>query len=374
MIAEMEGSGFKPDVAILNALLMMYTATGNFDRTIQVYQSIQDAGLEPDEDTYNTLIVMYCRNFRPEEGFTLLSEMGKRGLIPKLQSYKSLLAASAKAELREQADQLFEEMRSKGYQLTRSIYHMMMKIYRNAGDHSKAENLLAVMKDDGIEPTIATMHILMTSYGTAGHPREAENVLNNLKSSSLEVNTLPYSTVLDAYLKKGDYELGVTKLLEMKRDGVEPDHQVWTCFVRAASLCEKTADAMLLLNSLQDCGFDLPIRLILYFIMLTKWTLRMTFFSSFIFRSLVFSPSIFCRLLTERTPSVLSEVTNFLEELGGLEDSAALNFVNALEDLLWAFECRATASWIFQLAVKRNIYRDNVFRYVYQSLFVQNFI
>ncbi|CAN6164746.1 unnamed protein product [Urochloa humidicola] len=327
MIAEMEGAGFKPDVAILNSLLMMYTATGNFDRTIQVYQSILEAGLEPDEDTYNTLIVMYCRNFRPEEGFTLLNEMGKQGLVPKLQSYKSLLAASAKAELREQAEQLFEEMRSKGYELNRSIYHMMLKIYRNAGNHTKAENLLAVMKEDGIEPTIATMHILMTSYGTSGHPCEAENVLNSLKSSSLDVSTLPYSTVFDAYLKNGDYELGITKLLEMKRDGVEPDHQVWTCFIRAASLCEQTDDAILLLNSLQDCGFDLPIR-----------------------------------LLTERTPSVLSEVESYLEELGAQEDSAALNFVNALEDLLWAFECRATASWIFQLAVKRNIYRDNVFR------------
>nr|CAB3469881.1 unnamed protein product [Digitaria exilis] len=333
MIAEMEEVGFKPDVAILNALLMMYTATGNFDRTIQVYQSILEAGLEPDEDTYNTLIVMYCRNLRPEEGFTLVNEMGKRGLTPKLQSYKSLLAACEKAEFREQAEQLFEEMRLKSYQLNRSIYHMMMKIYRNAGNHSKAENLLAVMKEDGIEPTIATMHILMTSYGTAGHPQEAEYVLNSLKSSSLEVSMLPYSTVFDAYLKNGDYKLGITKLLEMKRDGVGPDHLVWTCFIRAASLCEQTDDAVLLLKSLQDCGFDLPIR-----------------------------------LLTERKPSVLSEVTNYLEELRALEDSAALNFVNALEDLLWAFECRATASWIFQLAVKRSIYRDNVFRYLWQFI------
>lgn len=71
---------------------------------------------------------------------------------------------------------------------------------------------------------------------------------------------------------------------------------------------------------------------------------------------------------------MLSEVTNYLEELRTLEDSAALNFVNALEDLLWAFECRATASWIFQWAVKRSIYRDNAFRYLWQSLSVQNFI
>ena len=89
---------------------------------------------------------------------------------------------------------------------------------------------------------------------------------------------MPYSTVFDAYLKNGDYDLGITKLLEMKRDGVEPDHQVWTCFIRAASLCEQTADAILLLKSLQDCGFDLPIRLILYLIMLKRWTFHMTFF------------------------------------------------------------------------------------------------
>ncbi|KAK3128626.1 hypothetical protein QOZ80_6BG0464320 [Eleusine coracana subsp. coracana] len=262
-LPKMKGAGLTPDLVILNALLMMYTVAGNFDRTEQIYHGILEGGLEPDEDTYNALIVMYCRSFRPEEGFTLLNEMDKR-----------------------------------------------------------------VMKEDGVEPTISTMHILMTSYGSAGHPHEAESVLNSLKASNMEVSTLPYSAVLDAYLKNGDYNLGITKLLEMKRDGVEPDHQVWTCFIRAASLCEQTDDAVLLLNSLQDCGFDLPLR-----------------------------------LLTERTPALLTEVDNFLEELGALEDSAALNFVNALEDLLWAFERRATASWIFQLAAKRGIYH-NIFRVI----------
>uniref|UniRef100_A0ACD5XY28 Uncharacterized protein n=1 Tax=Avena sativa TaxID=4498 RepID=A0ACD5XY28_AVESA len=329
MIEEMGRAGFKPDLAILNTLLLMYTGNGNFDKTVELYHSILEAGLEPDEDTYNTLIVMYSRDLRPEEGFTLLNEMGKRGLTPRLESYKSLLVASGKAKLWEQGEQLFEEIRSKGYRLNRSLYHTMMKMYRDSCNHSKAEQLLAAMKQDGIEPTIATMHILMTSYGTAGHPDEAEKVLNSLKSSSLEVSTLPYSTLFDAYLKNGEYNLGITKLMEMKTDGIKPDHQVWTCFIRAASLCERTDDAILLLNSLKDCGFDLPIR-----------------------------------LLTERTSSVLTEADNFLEDIEALEDSAALNFVNALEDLLWAFERRSTASYIFQLAVNRSIYHHNVFRVI----------
>lgn len=72
----------------------------------------------------------------------------------------------------------------------------------------------------------------------------------------------------------------------------------------------------------------------------------------------------FVRILTEKSGSLISEVDHCLEMLGPLEDDAAFNFVNALEDLLWAFELRATASWVFQLAIKRGIYRHNLFRYV----------
>lgn len=327
MVAEMEEAGFKPNLTIFNSLLKMYTGIEDFKKTLEIYHSIQEAGFKADEDTYNTLIVMYSRDRRPEEGFTFLNLMRKQGSEPKLDTYKSLLAACGKEQLWEQAEELFDSLRSKGYRLDRSFYHIMMKIYRNSGNHSKAEHLLSLMKKDSIEPTIATMHMLMVSYGTAGQPQEAENVLNNLKSSGMDLSTLPYSSVIDAYLKNGDYNLGIMKLLEMKSDGVEPDHRIWTCFIRAASLCEKTNEAMILLNSLCDTGFDLPIR-----------------------------------LLTEETGSLVIEVDYLLEELRHMEDNASFNFVNALEDLLWAYERRATASCIFQLAIKKNIYRHDVFR------------
>lgn len=71
---------------------------------------------------------------------------------------------------------------------------------------------------------------------------------------------------------------------------------------------------------------------------------------------------LFCRLLTEKSESLISEVDHCLEKLEPMEDDAAFNFVNALNDLLWAFELRATASWVFQLAIKRGIYRHDVFR------------
>ncbi|RDX91607.1 Pentatricopeptide repeat-containing protein, chloroplastic, partial [Mucuna pruriens] len=327
MLCEMEEAGFKPDLQICNSILKLYLGIEDFKNMGIIYQKIQDAGLNPDEETYNTLIIMYCRDCRPEEGFSLMNKMRSLGLEPKLDTYRSLIAAFSKQRMYEQAEELFEELRSNGYKLNRAFYHLMMKMYRTSGDHLKAENLLAIMKESGIEPTVATMHLLMVSYGKSGQPEEAENVLENLRTTGVVLDTLPYSSVIDAYLKKGDFKVGIEKLTEMKEAGIEPDHRIWTCFIRAASLSEGANEAIILLNALQGAGLDLPIR-----------------------------------LLREKSESLVSEVDQCLERLEPLEDNAAFNFVNALVDLLWAFELRATASWVFQLAIKRSIYRHNIFR------------
>ncbi|XVE90498.1 hypothetical protein DITRI_Ditri20bG0082400 [Diplodiscus trichospermus] len=328
MVSEMEEAGFKPDLSIWNSMLKLYSGIEDYKRTAQIYQQIKEAGLEPDEDTYNTLIVMYCRDRRPEEGLSLMYEMRKVGLEPTLDTYKSLISAFGKQQLLEQAEELFNELHSKGYKLDRSFYHTMMKIFRNSRNHAKAESLLSMMKEAGVEPTIATMHLLMVSYGSSGQPQEAEKVLTNLKETGLNLTTLPYSSVIDAYLKNGDYNVGIQKLMEMKKEGLEVDHRIWTCFIRAASLSQNSSEALILLNALLDAGFDLPIR-----------------------------------LMTEKSELLFPELESCLEKLEPVEDDAAFNFVNALEDLLWAFELRATASWVFQLAVKKSIYRHDVFRW-----------
>ncbi|KAL0816513.1 hypothetical protein Bca101_072957 [Brassica carinata] len=102
---------------------------------------------------------------------------------------------------------------------------------------------------------------------------------------------------------------------------------IWTFFVRAASFSKEKSEVMLLLKALQDIGFDLPVR-----------------------------------LLVGRPELLVSEVDEWFEKLKPIKDNAALNFANALLNLLWAFELRATASWVFQLAIKRGIFSRDVFR------------
>lgn len=307
MVSEMEEAGFKPDISIWNSMLNLYTKIEDFKKTVHVYQQIQEAGLQPNEDTYNILILMYCRDRRPQEGLCLMHEMKQLNLEPQLDTYKSLIAALCKQLMLEEAEELFEWLRSGGKKLNRSFYHLMMKMYRNSGNHDKAEKLLNEMKESGVEPTIATMHLLMTSYGSSGHPEEAEKVFNELKLTGATLGTLPHSSVIDAYLKNGDYNIAKQKLEQMKTEGLEPDHRIWTCFIRAASLCHNIMEARFLLTAIGDAGFDLPIRhanlycfcfLKIYFLWAGFGKAFQVVFSSFQQFQLTVSSSIgFCKIM-----------------------------------------------------------------------------
>ncbi|GLJ23966.1 hypothetical protein SUGI_0455590 [Cryptomeria japonica] len=326
IVADMEAAGFKPDVGIYNSMLHLYTCTGHFKKAVEVYQHMQAAGCDLDGNTYSILISMYSRHLRTGEAFAILKEMKRYGHMPTLNAFKELLSVCGRQQLWEETEKLFGEMQN-SCKLDREAYHVMIKAYRYAGEHKKAENLLAEMRNSGIEPTLATMHMLMDSYGKGGEPEKAENVLKDLYDSGLNLGTAQYNTVVNAYLKIGDHAMAIEKLMKMRADGFEPDCRTWTCIIGAASMCKSTSETLYLLRTLGDVGFTLPIR-----------------------------------LLTENSDKLISEVDILLEEMKVLEDEVGFGFVNVIEDLLWAFEQRATAAWIFQMAVQKKIYPQDVLR------------
>lgn len=326
IVADMEAAGFRPDVGIYNTMLNLYTCTGHSKKAVEVYQHMQAAMCAPDSDTYSILISMYSKHHRTGEAFAILKEMEKSGHIPTLNAYKELLSVCGRQQLWEDTEKLFSEMQN-SCKLDREAYHVMMKTYRHAGEHKKAENLLAEMRNSGIEPTFATMHMLMDSYGKGGEPERAENVFKDLYDSGLNLGTAQYNTVMNAYLKTGDHAMAIEKLMKMRGDGFEPDCRTWTCIIGAASMCKSTSETLYLLRNLGAVGFTLPMR-----------------------------------LLTESSEKLISEVDVLLEEMKILEDEVGFGLVNVIEDLLWAFERRATAAWIFQMAVQKKIYPQDVFR------------
>lgn len=101
------------------------------------------------------------------------------------------------------------------------------------------------------------------------------------------------------------------------------------------------------------------------------WCLSFSSLNTYEYSEIKISVYVFCRLMMGKGEpmSLVQELDTMLDQLGYFEDNVGFNFVNSLENLLWAFERRATASWVFQLAIRKSVYRHDIFRYSSHDLF-----
>eukprot|EP00252_Welwitschia_mirabilis_P026857 TRINITY_DN8970_c0_g1_i1.p1 TRINITY_DN8970_c0_g1~~TRINITY_DN8970_c0_g1_i1.p1 ORF type:complete len:1064 (+),score=229.75 TRINITY_DN8970_c0_g1_i1:447-3194(+) len=325
LLHEMKIGGLKPDFSIYKAMIKMYMKINNPQKALEICKGMKADGFSPDNGTYDILISMYSRLLMPEEGSRILTQMRIHGHFPTLDSCRELLSACCRKQLWDESEKLFKQMQS-SCKLDRPAYHTMLNAYTHRGKHKKAQCVVAEMKNSGIIPNLATMCILKKSSKIAGEPQRSEALFKKLTASGLSLGVAQYTMVVDAYLNIGDYTTAIGKLLKMKNDGIEPDCRTWTCVIGAASICKHTNEAVGLLNALHDTGFSLPIR-----------------------------------LLTETYKNMLSEIESLFERLKGAEEEIVFGFINALEDLLWAFEQRATAACIFHMAIQRDIYSPDIF-------------
>ncbi|BFI40398.1 protein MpPPR_43 [Marchantia polymorpha subsp. ruderalis] len=326
-LKEMQQSGYQPDTFVYNAMISLYSKVGDFQKAAQVFQGMKDVGFSPDTITYNTLIHVYSRRLLVREAYSLLQQMQKAGCAPDLASYTMLLSAYGQMQMWEAATACFKELQELGIQPDEATYNIMIDVYRRSGKSDLSQVILSQMKEQGLEPSRTTMSLVMDSYGKSGDTESAEAVFDEMVEAGVDVNVIQYTSLIDGYLKEGKFEAAVAKLRRMQAEGIVPNYVTWTCFVAAASKCEERKDALMLLKALQECGFSLPLR-----------------------------------LLTERSRSLLTEVDDLTSNFQATGTGSGSGFLNVLQDLLWAFEKRATAAYVFQSAADKNIYGRDFFR------------
>ncbi|KAG6546707.1 hypothetical protein Mapa_011896 [Marchantia paleacea] len=326
-LKEMQQLGYQPDTFVYNAMISLYSKVGDFQKAAQVFQGMKDVGFSPDTITYNTLIHVYSRRLLVREAYSLLQQMQKAGCAPDLASYTMLLSAYGQMQMWEAATACFKEMQELGIKPDEATYNIMIDVYRRSGKSDLSQVILSQMKEQGFEPSTTTMSLVMDSYGKSGDTESAEAVFDEMVEAGVDVNVIQYTSLIDGYLKEGNFEAAVAKLRRMQAEGIVPNYVTWTCFVGAASKCEERKDALFLLKALQEAGFSLPLR-----------------------------------LLTERSRSLLTEVDDLTSNFQASGTGSGSGFLNVLQDLLWAFEKRATAAYVFQSAADKNLYGRDFFR------------
>ncbi|OWM79414.1 hypothetical protein CDL15_Pgr022826 [Punica granatum] len=308
--------GPSPSVESINGLLQALITDRRLDELYVIIEELQDMGFKVSKSSIVLVLDAFARAGNIVEVKKIYAGMKAAGHLPTMHLYRTMTELLCKGKRVRDVEAMVSEMEDAGFKPDLSILNSMLKMYTRTEDFKKTIQVYQQIKVAELKPDEDTYNTLIIMYCRDRRPEEG-----------VDLRTLPYSSVIDAYLRNADYNVAIEKLGKMKDESQKPDHRIWTCFIRAASLSRNLSEAVNLLNALGHAGFDLPIR-----------------------------------LLTEKSSLLVSEVEHLLDELQPMEDNAALNFVNGLEDLLWAFELRATASWVFQLAIMKRIYRNDVFR------------
>ncbi|XP_002967971.2 pentatricopeptide repeat-containing protein At3g18110, chloroplastic [Selaginella moellendorffii] len=321
LVKDIKKAGLELDMDIYNHMISLYSKLGSYRKAALVFKGMQEIGCSPDATTFNTLIMLYSRNQMVQEAQALLREMIKTGNAPNISTYTTLISAYGRLQAYEDAELVFKSIAETGCKPDATAYNVMINVYRKAGEHRKIEEVIEQMKADGFEPSLTTIHMLMDSYGKGGATGKAEEVLETLPEIGMSPDAIHYTSIINSHLNNKDYLSAVIWLRKMTDACVRPTHVTITCFVGAASVCERSSHALMLLKALSEAGFSLPLR-----------------------------------LMTECTPKVVQDMQDIFDQLQESGPEACQGVVNVLMDLLWAFRQCATAALVFAVAIESNIY------------------
>ncbi|KAL3567538.1 hypothetical protein D5086_030189 [Populus alba] len=334
VVQELQDIGFKISKSSILLMLDAFARAGNIFEVKKIYHGMKAAGYFPSMHLYRVMAQLLCRGKQVRDVEAMLSEMEEAGFKPDLSIWNSVLKMFVAIDDFRKTTQIYQRIKEDGLEPDEDTHNTLIVMY--CRDHRPKEGLVLMdeMRTVGLEPKLDTYKSLVASFGKQQLVEQAEELFEELQSKGCKLDRSFYHIMMKIYRNSGSHSKAQRLFSMMKDAGVEPTiatmHLLMVSYGSSGQPQEAekhTSEAILLLNALRDTGFDLPIR-----------------------------------LLTEKPESLVSALDQCLEMLETLEDNAAFNFVNALEDLLWAFELRATASWVFLLAIKRKIYRHDVFR------------
>ncbi|CAN6910205.1 hypothetical protein Bca4012_078373 [Brassica carinata] len=230
---EMKRSGVKPNVVTYSTLVDGFCKEGMMLQAVKFYVDMRRVGLVPNEFTYTSLIDAKCKIGNLTDAFRLGDEMLEAGVEWNVVTYTALIDGLCDAERMQEAEELFNKMVAAGVVPNLASYNALIHGFVKVKNMERALELLNELKRRGIKPDLLLYGTFI--WGLCGVEKiEAAKVV--MKEDGIKVNTLFYTTLMDAYFKSGNPTEGLHLLEEMLK--LDIDVTVVTFCVLIDGLCK----------------------------------------------------------------------------------------------------------------------------------------
>lgn len=224
--------------------------------------------MKKDESVVNPNIVVYNAAIRAcaealdlDGALELLEDLEQEGLEPTEVTYGSLMTACERVGNLDAASKVFKHLRDAGMQANEIIYGAAISCCRKSGDPERALLLLRKMIREELPVNVATFNTVLVAQ-TEGRKADLQKgllVFKLMKSkqySSARPNRQTYNILIRG-LAANQEPIGAEAMIrKMKADGFTPDVDLYTATVTAYEKIRQPLQALRLMESMQEDGYD----------------------------------------------------------------------------------------------------------------------
>ncbi|XP_054792499.1 pentatricopeptide repeat-containing protein At2g13600-like [Prosopis cineraria] len=228
VVSQVEKLGLGSDIAVLNAIVTMYSRCGQIKEAKKVFNSIHDKNLV----SWNAMMAGYAQNGLGRKVIETFEDMLKTQCTPDHISYVAVLSGCSHLGLVEEGKHYFDSM-VKDFHISPANEHFacMVDMLGRAGSLDEAKNLIEGMP---FKPSAAVWGALLGACRIHHDSKLAEIAVKNLTELSAE-DSGSYVLLANIYTDTGELE-GLANVRKMMKERgirkspgcswIEVDHRV----------------------------------------------------------------------------------------------------------------------------------------------------
>ena len=200
---------------------------------------------------WNTAISTCAKAHQCHRALRLLEGMRPAGVERNVDTYNIAISACSKAGDVTEVVRLFKKMGDSGVAPNVDTYNAAISAFEKVGDEPQVHRLLKDMKSVGVEPDEETW------YAATGHSWfQAFSWLSNVGVGRCAEWPGLYSVTVSLCAEAGRWQHALHLIMEVHRDGVEPEEKTWSATISACCRAGVSQPAVWRLKEMPQAGVE----------------------------------------------------------------------------------------------------------------------